>query len=64
MAEDNFNGRTQNALFSVFDGHSGDKAASFCETNFPKQLLLNATALERGDTCHTIKEGKYTNSCL
>ena len=30
MAVDNFNQRSQNGLFAVFDGHAGDKAAEFC----------------------------------
>jgi serine/threonine protein phosphatase PrpC len=45
-------------LFAVFDGHSGDKAAVFCEKNMAKKLLQRASSLERGDSCAAIKEGK------
>ena len=58
MAEDNFNKRSQNGLFAVFDGHAGEKAADFCQQNFTQKLIQRAEALERGDTCKTIKEGK------
>lgn len=58
MVEDCFNQREQNGLFAVFDGHSGDRAADFCESNFLQALIKCANDLERGDTSKTIKQGK------
>lgn len=60
MAEDNFNRKLHNGLFAVFDGHAGDKAADYCQSNFNERLVQKAEALERGDTCQTIKDGKLT----
>jgi serine/threonine protein phosphatase PrpC len=39
MADDNFNGKHHNGLFAVFDGHSGDKAAEFCQKNMSRILI-------------------------
>jgi serine/threonine protein phosphatase PrpC len=64
MAEDNFNCKSQNGLFAVFDGHAGDKAADYCQQHFNERLVQKAEALERGDTCQTIKDGKCLSSKL
>lgn len=45
-------------MFAVFDGHSGDRAAEFCQKNFTQMLQSKAEALEKGDTCQTLKDGK------
>jgi serine/threonine protein phosphatase PrpC len=39
MAEDNFNCKSQNGLFAVFDGHAGDKAADYCQQHFNERLV-------------------------
>lgn len=35
----NFRGNSEEALFSVFDGHGGPEVSKFCEINFPDQLI-------------------------
>lgn len=62
MAEDNFNGKAYNGLFAVFDGHSGDRAADFCEKNISQMIIRNANQIERGDTLQAIKQGKKISS--
>ena len=58
MTEDSFEGESQNALFGVFDGHCGDKAADYCSRKVSKKLAKRLRIFPT-DNNHLMKEGIY-----
>jgi serine/threonine protein phosphatase PrpC len=51
-----FNGRSDEALFAVFDGHGGREVAAFSKNRFP-HVLLESPLYERGEYLEALRRG-------
>ena len=52
----NFNGKAEEALFAVFDGHGGREVAAFSKQNFPR-VLLESDLYKNGEYLEALRRG-------
>ncbi|CDW73886.1 protein phosphatase 2c [Stylonychia lemnae] len=62
LVEENFKGKSSSALFAIFDGHSGQRAAEYCQANLSSYLKMNKN-LDR-DICQTLREALIIDNKL